>query len=140
MCEQCSAATVTFGEVLPGVAVIRATRDGLSMKAGQWGLVTMNDPFIIFDSSPVVDPAHGWTDDQVNASEDGHPMWAWHDLSGEFREKLYVPPRLGARLIEKATALGYTDDDGDLAHWLFHRMGVVVAANPNPKPPNPDHT
>ena len=56
MCEQCSAATLTLGEVLPGVALVRATRAGRYMQPGQYGLVEQNDPFFVFTAALEPEP------------------------------------------------------------------------------------
>lgn len=137
MCEQCLAETITYGDPMPGISLVRATRDGQQMKAAQWGLVVMNDPFLIFDIKPEPDPAHGWTDEQVDAAEDDHPLWAWLEVAGAFRDTFKVDPNLGHDLVEIGKTLGYDrENDGDFAMWLFHRMGEVVLANPSPTTPS----
>lgn len=73
MCEQCVAATVMYTlpgagghEVLPGYALVRATKDGWMMRKGDWGLVRMNDPDYWWSKTPVEDPYLGLTDAEID--------------------------------------------------------------------------
>lgn len=51
MCLQCSAQTIDYGEFAPGWYLVRATRTVEDeMQEGQWGLVRVNDPDVIFTS------------------------------------------------------------------------------------------
>ena len=129
MCEQCAAATEDYGNPLPGLLLVRATRDGNTMKAGQWGLVECDSPFLIFNIEPQPDPAHEMSDAEIEDTDDAHPLWAWLEQAGEFNHVLLVEPRIGHRMIEEAKVQGYTEKDGYFAHWLFHRMGALVVAH-----------
>jgi hypothetical protein len=133
MCEQCSAKTVSYGEVLPGVALVKATQDGQVMKAGHWGLVLSNDPFLIFSTGPEPDPGHGLVDVVVEATPPDHPLWAWLDVAERFRWECLLSPEDGHLLVQKGCEEGYDmEEDGYFAMWLFHRMGVLVANGPEP--------
>jgi len=52
MCEQCVAEVMNFGKISNNIILVRATKDGHTMKKGNWGLVNMNDPFLIFKHTP----------------------------------------------------------------------------------------
>lgn len=86
MCEQCIARTNSWGEVLPGFALIRATADGSIMERGDWGLVQMNDPSFYWPSTPRPDPFYNFTDEQINAltPEQEKEMDFWHEEVEEF--------------------------------------------------------
>ncbi len=127
MCEQCMAETTNHGEPLLGVLLVRATKDGHQMKAGQWGLVRENDPFVIFDKTPTMDPVHDMTDPAIEALEDHKPMQVWLAEAREFLDALVVSPDLGHWLIKQAKRDGFKPkEDGYLAMWLWHRMGHLL--------------
>ena len=131
MCEQCSADTTTIGTVVPGIILVQAGRDGMEMRAGEYGLVECNDPFIIFSRRPASDNLHGWTEEQIDALAKDSPEWvtqrAWLDAGGEFAEDLQLDPLLGWRIVEACKAAGYDQAvDGGVTHWLYHRMGQLV--------------
>lgn len=50
MCEQCMVNPLYFGEVIPGWTLIRARRSN-EMKVGDWGLVQINDPTLVWSSN-----------------------------------------------------------------------------------------
>lgn len=67
MCLCCCVKEKKFGEVLPGIYLMQATKDYYEkMLTGQYGLVICNDPFIIFKPL-VADPYTGMTDEEIEA-------------------------------------------------------------------------
>lgn len=144
MCEQCSAATTLYlgepptEEVLPGYALVRATKDGWMLKKDDWGLIRVNDPDYWWSVTPVEDPYFGMTDEQIDASEaDDEPFnrAASHlDMAlagrtpGELQETSAYPRFEDAiRLYEAAKKVGYSyEKDGQFAGWLCHRLAVFL--------------
>jgi len=144
MCEQCSAATDSYGEteVLPGYYLSRATRDGLWMEDGDWGLVECNDPTFIFQTTPVKDPQHGMSDEQINAlpKEEFGKFDEFVDVSekmgreiaGSARDEFAID-QLG-RLYTAMCKAGFNPDtDGRASMWLCHHLACFIEANPNPR-------
>ena len=128
MCEQCMAEVTEHGEPLPDVLLVRATKDGHQMTAGQWGLVCQNDPFFIFEQVPEPDPAHGLEDPELDTIKDPEPMLAWLRKARAFTEKFEVTPDLGYWLIEQAKSAGFDPEtDGQFGFWLWHRMGHLLS-------------
>jgi hypothetical protein len=111
MCEQCVAEAVQHGEVLPGWVLIRASRDGNLMKAGQWGLVSGNDPDYVWSATPRPEPP----------CQD--PQWsAWSEEARHFEEALRADPPTGYLLYAAARQAGFIPE-GRFAFWLFGRLG-----------------
>ena len=134
MCEQCSAGTVSYGPVVP-VILVRATRDGLFMRAGDWGLAEINDPFVHWSGEILRDPLEGMSDDQINSSppEIDDLQDAFEDAVDAFEDRLLVRPDVGHRLVEACLREGYTYGGIGLGVWLFDRMAKLVLA-PNKIP------
>lgn len=126
MCEQCLAECEDHGSVVPGIFLVRATRDGHSMRAGQWGLVVQNDPFVVFDEDPWPDPVHGLSDDEIDAIEDDGPMVRWLEAGRRFEASMVMPPEDGHVLLLACEGAGYSPQDGSVSFWLFHRMGEML--------------
>lgn len=128
MCLCCCVKEDSYGEVLPGVFLVRATIDYFDdMKAGQWGLVFMNDPFVIFDHI-VEDPYFGMSDEEVDAdttvSQTTYDNFI-HELTS-FREKLKVTPYEGFRLYQEGLKAGYNPDSGEFGYWLYERLAQYI--------------
>jgi len=135
MCEQCTAQTKTYGEVLPHWWLVQATKDGNEMKAGDFGLVQCNDPDYIWPENlaPRKDPAFGFTDEQFdNMTEETGQEW---DDFQEYVEKLgkhfNSDPMTGYYLVESAKTAGWKPEEYRfLMGWLSHRMAVAIERNP----------
>lgn len=56
MCEQCVVIPYYYGEVFPGVQLIRSRRETKTsdMELYDWGLLFINNPFVVFKTTPVV--------------------------------------------------------------------------------------
>lgn len=123
------AETVTIGEVVPGIVLVRATVEGCYMEPGEFGLVEGDDPLYTFMRVPEPDPYDGLPDDEVNtrAETDGFgPMLDWCKLAGGFSKRFLIDLNTGWRVVQACIKAGYDpDEDGDAGIWLFHRMGVM---------------
>lgn len=130
MCIQCVVESVHYGEVMPGWHIHRATKHDEEWPQNHWGLVRCNNPDFIWESEPMLDPYHGLSDDEINMQTlAGNPLFKeWDKRSDEFRDALFCDPKTGHQLVEDAKAAGYTEADGNLSDWLFHRMGRVIRA------------
>ena len=128
MCEQCSAATTDLGEPIPGIMLVQATKDGGCMKAGQYGLVEENDPFLIFDMKPTPDPCEGLIDEEVNGFEQAEiqVMMDWLDIARNFDNLFRVSLDTGWRFVDACRRAGYKATDGSVAIWFFHRAGEML--------------
>lgn len=146
MCEQCVAKTTTYlgpgeAEVLPGYALVRATKDGWLMKNGDWGLVHVNDPDYWWSATPVEDAFDGMSDEEVdrlasstnNDAYDSAVEQIDDALSGRTPSMLekdcYAYPRFedATRLYDAAKATGYDrEKHGRFAAWLCHHLAVFL--------------
>ena len=145
MCEQCLAEAVKLGEILHGIYLVQATKDGRHMKAGDYGLVEMNDPFFIWSYPPSRDPLDGLTDAQINALTMDSPETLascdWLTIAGGFHDQFEIEPRLAWRLVEKMRREGYKPEvDETPAHWLFNRMGHLLQIKKTPTGDKGIHT
>jgi len=132
MCEQCLAECVRW-EVhpFPGIALVRATKDGNTMKEGDYGLVRMNDPFLIVPCQLLRNPLAGMTDEQIDALEDDGPeMQRWWAFSRECEKVPYdsMDAMDAYELIVAMMALGYdpVEDGRDWTMWLVHYLAGFV--------------
>jgi len=143
MCEQCLAATKGW-RIFPsekGPILVQATRDGHEMKRYQWGLVTSNDPFVIWDTLPLPDPGDPPDEDNPpdgfrEAEED------FIDALTVFREAFVMAPTDGHHLYMAAVEAGFDPKEDGFECWLFDRMGRAVQERPNGDPDacTPDKT
>jgi hypothetical protein len=145
MCEQCCAQVDSWGEILPGWSLVRATRDGNYMKKGDWGLVEVNDPAFIFSTTPIKDLTYGLTDDEIdrmdiNEIDKFHNVcalietemvkslsdrWPINDYAGRGIH-MAIWSRLD-RAIEKNT-----DKEYDKFCWLVHHMAQFIEKHSKP--------
>ena len=110
-----------YGEVLPGIHLVRATKDypddeegeESSWKAGQWGLTIQNDPMFVFDEV-IADPGE--------EADMDHPYYKALD---DFIDRAYVRIGQGLILGKAATEAGF---DGKMCFesWLYDRIGEFV--------------
>lgn len=58
MCDLCDVIPYYYGEIFEGYkyTLIRARRENpdTCMKVGEWGIVTVNSPFIVFKTTPIL--------------------------------------------------------------------------------------
>ena len=121
MCEQCTTECLEIGEVIPGIWIIQATKDGNLMKAGYYGLVYCNDPFVVWSEKPYPDP--NAIDELCNLEN-----WVAYDIvASAFRDKLLLPPETGQLLVESCISAGWDKKEhGCLAFWLYDHMGKFL--------------
>lgn len=130
MCDQCNAKVTFFGEPMPGWYLMRATRDGIVWKAGEWGLVSGDDPDFRWSSTPTPSVLFGVHDDSEQErwlqANEGTPQYE-RELSGppaDFSAALLTEPGRGYRLVVAAMQRGYDpEESGDFASWLFDLLG-----------------
>lgn len=131
MCQQCVTDARNFGEVIPGLVLMQATRDSPhGWRVGSYGLVRSNDPDVIWDATPIPDPTNGLSDEALNLLLDDN-AFAWSREADKFmqacKEQLTLTDalRIGMLCMEA----GYTLNDGLLEYWLFHRMGLLLTSS-----------
>lgn len=130
MCEQCMAETESW-DILPGIALVRATADGSYMKKGQWGLVICNDPFCIWDKIPIPDYSRGLTEEDDEKYWDSQPESVWTNLLETVRDiekALHICPRTGYELIKACIEKGYNIKD-IFGWWFCDYMGRFILNN-----------
>jgi len=126
--------------VLPGYFLVRATKDGWIMQKGDWGLVRQNDPDYWWSLTPVEDPLHGLTDEQIDARGEVATDELFDNAVRELGMALdgRTPRMLAAtsdyprfsdavRLNEAVTKAGYdSKEHGGLEYWLCHYLAVFL--------------
>ena len=128
MCLSCCVKEDRYGDILPGIGLMRATVDYFDhMKAGQWGLVISNDPFVIFDT-PIEDPYFGMTDEQIDADTtvDVNTQDTYYAGLLRFREVLVMSPYEGSTLYCAGLTAGYDPDKYEFGCWLYDRLAQYI--------------
>lgn len=134
MCEQCSAKTIMFGEVVPDWFLVQATQDGLFMKAGDFGLVQGNDPDYYWSGQPRLNPCFSMTHDEfINYDQSD---WEEFDelcdsISSQFNTN---DPLTGYLLTQSMIEGGFVIGQKQpltFFHWLVHRMALAHANKTN---------
>jgi hypothetical protein len=129
MCEQCLVNPLYFGEVIPGWCLIRARRQGSDMEVGDWGLLRMNDPDLIWKSTPQLDPTFYMTDDEEAE------YWKTHSYKDEavhaaedFVDTLWCQPvSLGYDLVSAMMEAGYSrKQHGPVEWWLWQKLAEHI--------------
>jgi hypothetical protein len=114
-------------DVIPGFSLMQATRDGNSWKGGQYGLVEINDPTIVFEGPLLRNLAAGMTEEQENAlSDDENAAVDAFMAAGEaLGDVLLLDPCTGYRLVVACMAEGFKpQEDGSLEYWLMNHLAV----------------
>ena len=129
MCEQCLTNIWNFGEVLPELWVVRARRDGEIMEAGDWGLVLCNDPSIVWEKTPLVDPTYGMSKDEKNMYWNNNPE---DDPYNFFPDRMFFDVDMDdtITIFQKATENGYNQEQhGKLSLWLWQKVAHHIKNN-----------
>lgn len=138
MCEACLAECEDLGEIVPGLFLVRALKTWKHIQEGYYGLVRSNDPDLVWEVRPAPDPCEGMTDEEIDEAPDTlmQGFFVWDNQVGDFvaacRDQLDMTTAY--RIGKLCEAAGYNmEEDGFLEHWLFHRMGVLLAKPPQPQ-------
>lgn len=144
MCEQCLAETSMYvlGDnknyhVLPGYILVRATKNGRQMIAGNWGLVRSNDPDFVWEITPTPNRFWGMSDEELDQLPDHEQdyLTEWEISASAFgkqmmnffitrREMNFFKP---IEFLHKACAKkGWKSSEASLETWLFHYLGVYI--------------
>ena len=136
MCEQCCAKTESYGEVFPGWVLVRATVNGMEMRAGQWGLVQFDDPLFIWTETPtiLIDRTQLFKEDTPEYDEAVNEWLAWTDKATAFGRFFHISADLGWHLVESAREKGYSIDLGPFNEWFFNYLGEWIRDH-EPIPP-----
>lgn len=129
MCEQCVVNPYYWYDVLPGWTLIRARRKG-DMDVGDFGLVRVNDPSMVWQSTPQESPT--WADtaeerDNLFDSID-MPKDFFQRVPEDFYEGLTQLSTMEAyELVDAAFQKGYDRDfDGQFESWLWDYLGHII--------------
>ena len=128
MCLGCMVHEDFYGECLPGIYLMRATKTDSDvepeMLAGQWGLTITNGPFVIWDAL-IEDPFNGMTDEEIDASD--ADMEPYFNGLADFRDGLYCYPYHGYKLVTAAIQKGYNEEkNGEFGSWLYDYLGQYI--------------
>jgi len=137
MCLQCLAEAENLGEILPGIALMRAHRDAEGWGTGRLGLVIENDPFYVLLEEPYPDPTEGLSDEEINglSEESWEQFCNWAEAAESFREAILLQPYKGWILVDACIKAGWVSEtDGSVESWLFHRIGVFLRDSTAPSP------
>ncbi len=141
MCLQCSTAAETLAKnVLPGFSLMRATQSTEGWQAGQYGLVEMNDPLVVFDGPLLRDPSEGLSDEAINAlSEDAFAeVERFLEAGGALNQQLKVDPVAGYRLTAACMQHGYDPVEGGfLGFWLMNHLAKALERTGGSEPADP---
>ncbi len=139
MCMQCTtAAEMLAKDVLPGFSLMRAARSTEGWKAGQYGLVEMNDPSVVFDGPLLRDPSEGLSDDDINAlPEDAFArVERFLEAGGALNKGLKTDPVTGYRLTAACMQHGYDPVEGGfLGFWLMNHLAKALERASEPVDP-----
>lgn len=129
MCLQCTTeAVIVYREILPEWVLMRATKDTDKWKAGEYGLVYMNDPDFIWSGEPIEDQTADMTDDEINVLTDDDSRWIssnnHFDFVDSIEGKFVCDPMKGYRLIRACMAAGYDPHDHGyrVVSWLVNHI------------------
>lgn len=140
MCLQCLTESEMFGkkgdwEVLPGWFLVRATKDYMDdWKAGEYGLVIMNDPECVWSGQIYKEP-HADKKDEELTKEEREEWYLWHKEVFNLLEALNtICLDKSIRLVESMKAVGLDileKPNGILmAEWLMNHFAEWIETHP----------
>lgn len=143
MCEQCLADTVGWENVLPGWHLIQARKDGELMKIGEYGLVKMDNPVIIFSEKPIKDPYGCMSDEEIDSlpeeksKELYKKLWEFHRLADRNAARGFIEPsrclEKYAEIISAAKETGFDEEEnGIFWYWLHDHIARYLENHPEP--------
>jgi hypothetical protein len=134
--------------VLPGYTLMRAQVDFDVMKKGMYGLVRCDDPDVIWDVEPVIDPLADISDKDVDALDRLSDLWSAHELYNEraleFAEWFRLDyERIGSKyknwgmhpdvaydIIDACKQVGYDrEKHGYVEFWLLNHIARFIRDN-----------
>ena len=137
MCLQCDTDPINYGELLPGWALMKATKTSTfnEWKQDEYGLVRCNDPDFIFTCQPMENPYSGLSDEEVDLKlkEDeaiSGSYFEFLDKASDLEASLKGNIQQSVELWEAATKAGF---NGEMCidEWLLDKMARLIAANPD---------
>lgn len=131
MCEQCNTDAMNYGELMPGWFLMKAQKDGVRWKAGEWALIRASDPVATWTSTPTPNPAFGLDEAAEDALYEQHKGTPIGDrivevqLPADFASAFSsFHPNLGYRLVAGAMERGYDRATcGSVDWWLYDYIG-----------------
>jgi hypothetical protein len=112
MCLQCCAdSELIYEDILPGFHLVRARKSFEMWNAGEYALVRMNDPDIVFSNLEefVEDPGDNFTDEEFEKFD-----YALEKID----DSLFCEPKVGYQLILAAITVGYDPERVRFSYWL----------------------
>lgn len=143
MCIQClTEALVWKKQVLPGYYLMKAQVDYLPViKKGMYGLIRCNDPDVVWDVEPMIDPLHGMSDEEIESISEDSAEWKAHgqfletaqnfcewfrldyDRVGSKYKNWGLDPEVAYNIIHACKIAGYDKDkDGAFEYWLLNHI------------------
>lgn len=130
MCEQCCAETDSYGEVLDGWYLVRATVQGTEMRPDQWGLVRTctDDPLYIWTETPtpLVDQTKDFAEGTSLHSDAMNDWIRWMAKALAFGRFFQIDADMGWCLVEAARKRGYSFDDKPFYEWFYNHLGEWI--------------
>lgn len=127
MCEQCTADTEDFGEVVPSWRLCRARKTGNFMKAGDWGLVDFDNPDFYWKSTPVLDPTFE-NDAAYDDPAQDEAIENFLEVADELDACFKCYPLTGYALVTACLEAGWDRKKHGcrLECFLVHRMALLL--------------
>ena len=126
MCTQCLVYPYYFGEVIPGWFLIRARKDDykdnpLVMKAGDFGLVVVNEPSVVWSTLPKIIPNDDSSDEELDK------FYAEVD---EFEERITHMGIDGiVSLVNSCRKVGFNENNNKyFAEWFYDYIAKYISS------------
>lgn len=142
MCMQClTKALVWRKEILPGYKLMLARKDYQGIKCGMYGLVRSNDPDVVWDVEPAIDPLAGLN---INDLAESDQVWErdtdFMRAVSAFSEWLCVDPvtlasgkpkglrlEVAYNIVDACIRGGYNKEQhGLIESWLLNHIAVFL--------------
>jgi len=142
MCLQCATNAITLIEdVLPGYALMQATKSAPEWGAGEYGLVRCNDPDFVWKSKPICDPTASMADEEIGELTNNDPRWVagcqHFEMVTNVEPRFNTSPYEGYLLVKACMEAGYDPEkDGTrVISWLMDYLARKLDQSPLPSPP-----
>lgn len=136
MCVQCVNETETFLEFAPGWCLVRSTVDSSYMDKGDWGILKIDDPDVVWKTTPWPEPVDPTNPDDDNDIDDEFELLFdnWAEDLDKFKSEFILKPLKGYELVLACMEAGYDSKEDYFIWWLFDHMGKWIK-NHMPMPP-----